>query len=149
MSSFFRQCFTDTITVVSPLLQEPPIHWPGKLLQVLLHNPTQPNTTLFQQMNPQFCWLSHTSLLLDYHVLPTAKAIHSMHVPNSQHIVFNQLLTPQLHLVIRGTQWTQAFSKPPQTRSPTTLDIMKAILNLLLHKSASYDITTLWAACCM
>ena len=25
-SSSFRQCFTDTITMVSPLLQDPPIH---------------------------------------------------------------------------------------------------------------------------
>ena len=78
----------------------------------------------------------------------TVKAIHNMHVPNSQHIDFNQLLTPQLQQVLRGTQWTQAFSKPPWISRPITLDIMKEILNLLLHKSASYDNTMLWETCC-
>ena len=31
---------------------------------------------------------------------------------------------------------------------PITLDIMKATLNLLLQKDASYDNIMMWAACC-
>ena len=30
-SSSFRQCFTDTINIVSPLLQDPPIHLPRQV----------------------------------------------------------------------------------------------------------------------
>ena len=71
-----------------------------------------------------------------------------MHVATGQHIVFNQQLTPRLQQVLKGIQRTQAISKAPRIRRPITLDIMKAILNLLLQKDTSYDNTKMWAACC-
>ena len=71
-----------------------------------------------------------------------------MHVATRQHTVFHQQLTSRLQQVLKGIQWTQAISKPPWIRRLFTLDIMKAIFNLLLKKSASYDNAMLWAACC-
>ena len=71
--------------------------------------------------------LSYTTINM-YH-----SAIHSMPVATGQHIVFNQQLTPRLQQVLHDYD----EPKPPQIRRPITLDIMKAILNLLLKKSAS------------
>ena len=86
--------------------------------------------------------LSHTSIKV------YLSAIHSMHIATGQRIVFHQQLTPRLQQVLKGIQRTQAISKAPRIRRPITLDIMKAILNLLLQKDTSYDNTMIWVACC-
>ena len=108
------------------------------------HNPipAQESTLLLFVTHLAISGLSHTTITV------YLSAIHSMHVATGQYTVLHQQLTPWLQQVLKGIQWTQAISKPPRVRRPITLDIMKAIFNLLLKKSASYDNVMLWTACC-
>ena len=103
--------------------------------------PTHESTLLLFVTHLATSGLSHTSIKV------YRSAIRSMHVATGQHIIFNQQLTPRLQQVLKGIQRTQAISKAPRIRRPITLDIMKAILNLLLQKDTSYDNTMMWAAC--
>ena len=111
---------------------------------MIQHNPipAQEPTLLLFATHLAISGLSHTTIKV------YLSAIHSMHVTTGQHTVFHQQLPPRLQQVLKGIQWTQAISKPPWVRRPITLDIMKAIFNLLLKKSASYDNAMLWAAFC-
>ena len=110
---------------------------------MIQHNPIPANksTILLFVMHLTTSGLSHTTIKVHL------SAIHSVYVATGQHTVFNQQLTPQLQQVLKGIQLTQAISKPLRIRRPITLDITKAILNLLLKNSAYYDNTMLEAAC--
>ena len=89
-----------------------------------------------------------TSGLSDTSIKVYLSAIHSMHVATGQHIGFDQQLTPRLQQVLKRIQRTQAISKASRIRRPITMDIMKAVMNLLLQKDASYDNIMMWVACC-
>ena len=111
---------------------------------MIQHNPipAHESTILLFFMHLATSGLSHTTIKM------YLSAIHSMHVATGQHTVFHQQLTPWLQQVLKGIQWTQAISKPSWIRQPITLDIMKAIFDLLLKRPAFYDNAMLWAACC-
>ena len=91
----FSQCFTDTITMVSPpatrntysSVQQSYL----KFSSAIQRSPTPANESTFLLfVTPCHLGLSHTTIMV------YLSAICSMHVATGQHIVFNQQLTPRL-----------------------------------------------------
>ena len=111
---------------------------------MIQHNPipAHESTILLFVTHLATSGLSHTTIKV------YLSAIRSMHIATGQHTVFHQQLTPRLQQVLKRIQQTQAISKSHQIRRSITLDIMKAIFDLLLKRLASYDNAMLWAACC-
>ena len=76
-------------------------------------------------------------------------AVRHMHVMEGLHNEFNQLLTPRLHLTLRGIKKKQAATRPPRRRLPITINILHRIRYYLSTKTPSYSNTMLWAMCCL
>ena len=72
-----------------------------------------------------------------------------MHVSKGLHDKFNQQLTPQLQLILRGIKKHQAFTHQPRTHLPITIQILHSMRRLLSKKPPSYGNTMLWATCCL
>ena len=95
------QCFADTIIMVHPLLQELYTYSPGQASYLnfcfmIQHTsiPANESTILLFVTHLTTSGLSYTTIKV------YLSAIHSMHVVTSQHIVFNQQLTPWLQQIM-------------------------------------------------
>jgi len=84
-----------------------------------------------------------------YSIKVYLSAVRHMHITRGLHNEFNQLLTPRLHLTLRGIKRKQASTHPSRTRLPITIDILHKVRSYLSAKSPSYSNTMLWAMCCL
>ena len=76
-------------------------------------------------------------------------AIRQLHVTQGSLQYFNQQLTPCLQQTLKGIQKIQRATNLPRPQLPITVDIMKDIKHLLLHKTRYYINTMIRAAYCL